>query len=359
MRLFRRLLLREFVPMALLAIFFFALMIVMADLFANLWRYLNQDVPVNRVLYVSLLYVPRSVSWALPVGSLFAAAYALGVLGSRNELIAVFGTGVSLHRFVLPLLLVAAVLGVGGFFLEDRLAIPLVKRRKAISSELLSLSDSGSNARVTAIASGGLVVYHADYYDDERQTLTGLTVVEINEESRFVRRIDAAKAVWTDDGDWLLEGCRIFVPDENGDVVQLYRERYVDPEVNEPPSTFRRESREIDEMDTKEAASWIVSQRKAGLPYRGLQSEFYGRFTMALTPFLVVLFAGALGGRFRRNVLLMSLLTSLVLAVGWYVSRMITTLLARIGLMPPLAGAVLPFVLFLSLGFFLFRKART
>ncbi|RKX71888.1 MAG: YjgP/YjgQ family permease, partial [Spirochaetes bacterium] len=41
MKIFRRLLLKEFIPFLLLGILFFALILILGDIFTNLWRYLN------------------------------------------------------------------------------------------------------------------------------------------------------------------------------------------------------------------------------------------------------------------------------------------------------------------------------
>jgi lipopolysaccharide export system permease protein len=359
MKMFRRLLLKEFIPFLLLGILFFALILVLADVFTNLWRYLNRDVPFSQAILVSFLYGPKALTFALPIGSMFAAAFALGNLGARNELIAVFGSGVPLIRFVMPVLLIAVLLSVGGYILEDRLAIPFMKERNQVSRELLGIQDSKNRSRAVAIAREGRVIYYADYYNDEKSTLTGLTVIRLDENNRFQKRIDADRATWDDTGTWLLEGCRIFSDNGSGDIQQDIYERYRDEWVDEDPGTFRLDTRKLDEMNSREARLWIATQKKAGLPYKAYQAEFYQRFTMSLTPFLVVLFAGALGGRFKRNVLLMSLLASLGLSSAWYIFRMISTLISEIGIVSPLVGAIVPYVIFLSLGIWLFRHAKT
>ena len=359
MKLFRRLLYREFLPFFILGVLFFALILILADTFSNLWRYLNQEVPFSQALRVSLLFAPKALTFALPIGSMFAAAFALGNLGSRNELIAVFASGVSRLRFVLPMILIAILLSVGGFLFEDRLVIPVVRRRNHLSRELLGIQDSKSRSRATAIARGGHVFYLADYYNDETRELSGLTVILLAEDDRFEKRIDAQKATWDESGSWLMEECRIFIRDSSGEVIQEKRQQYRDEWVDENPETFRLDARKIEEMTGKESRFWIKTQKRAGLPYKEHQAEYYQRFSMALTPFLVILFAGALGGRFRRNILLMSLLVSLGLSSAWYIGRMMSTLLSKIGLVSPLVGALAPFILFLALGGWLFRKART
>jgi len=359
MKTFRTLLLREFIPFLLLGVLFFSLILVLADVFTNLWRYLNRDIPFSQAILVSFLYAPKAVSFALPIGSMFAAAFALGNLGARNELIAVFGSGVPLIRFVLPILLIAVFLSFGGFVVEDRLAIPMMKKRNILSKELLGIQELKNRSRAVAIAREGRVTYYADYYNDESLTLTGLTVVRLDENNHFFKRIDADLATWDGSGTWLMKGCRVFTDAGDNEIRQTRYERYRDDYVDEEPATFRLDTRELVEMNGKEVRLWIKTQKKAGLPYKAYQAEYYQRYTTALTPFLVVLFAGALGGRFKRNILLMSLLTSLGLSAAWYIIRMIATLLSQIGIVSPLLGAVVPYLGFLALGSWLFRYAKT
>lgn len=364
MRMYRRLLVGEFLPFFVLGVLFFALILVLGDIFTNLWRYLNQEVPFSSAITVSLLYAPKALSYALPIGAMFAAAFTLGTLGARNELIAVFGSGVPLRRFVRPVLVLAAAVSAGGYALEDRWAIPMLKRRNLLSRELLGIQESRDRSRAAAISRGGRVIYYADYYSDETQTLSGLTVIRLDENGRFEKRIDAQQAGWDgENGLWLMEACRVFLNRENdSDGFEIIQERYdehTDEWVDEAPRTFRLDTRELEEMNGGQALQWIDTQRRAGLPYLRVQAEFYQRFSRALTPFLVVLFAGALGGRFKRNILLMSLLASLGLSAAWYIVRMIASLLSEIGIVAPLTGAVVPYLAFLFIGIQLFRRAGT
>lgn len=359
MRLFQKLLFLEFLPFLVLGVLFFALILVLADIFANLWQYLNLEVPFGQAIQVSLMYGPRALIFAIPIGAMFAAAFAFGTLGARNELIAVFGSGVPLIRFVLPMLVIAAILSVGVFILEDRVAIPLTKRSNMISNKLLGMQDSKNRSNAVAISMEGRVIYFADYYDDSASTLSSLTVIILDEDYEFLKRIDAQKAFWSESGLWQLEGCRIYYYSENDEILQISEERYSEELISEKPDTFRLDTREIEEMTRKEARAWIEVQKRAGLPYKVHQAKYYQRFTMALTPFLVVLFSGALGGRFRRNILLLSLLASLILSSAWYIVRMISTLLSELGILSPIAGSVIPYLGFLALGAWMFKHART
>ncbi len=124
MRLLRRMLLRQFLPIFLVALVFFLMLLQLIDIFGNIWRYFAHDVPAGQVARIALLYLPKCVSFALPVSFLFAVAYTLGLFYANNELFAIFGSGVSLYRLVRPFLVLGVMFSVGGFFFEDAVVIP-------------------------------------------------------------------------------------------------------------------------------------------------------------------------------------------------------------------------------------------
>ncbi|MDR0877720.1 MAG: LptF/LptG family permease, partial [Treponema sp.] len=98
-----RYLVQQFLPIFAVAISMFVLLLSLIDLFANLWRYLNYEVPFKDIMRVSLFYLPKSFSYALPISLLFAAAYTLGDLYSRNELTSIFSSGIPFWRFSVSL----------------------------------------------------------------------------------------------------------------------------------------------------------------------------------------------------------------------------------------------------------------
>jgi lipopolysaccharide export system permease protein len=74
---------------------------------------------------------------------------------------------------------------------------------------------------------------------------------------------------------------------------------------------------------------------------------------------VVIILSIPMGGRFRKNNLLMSLLSSLLSAVVFYGIEMITMMMARLGYIPPLIGAWFPVLFFIALGVLLLRTAKT
>ncbi|MGO8694188.1 MAG: LptF/LptG family permease [Rectinemataceae bacterium] len=351
-------LLRSFFSALGAAIVLFALILELVDLFGSLWRYLALGVPLFSILHVMLLYLPASVSNSLPIALLFAAALSLGSLYANNELTIIFGSGVSLAQFLMPLFFVAGLLCLLSFFFDDRVVLKTLREKNEYSSLLLKQKPSLSNSDVTVISKEGRIVYRVDYYDDQAQVISGVTVVERDSEGRPTERVEAATARW-EGGRWVFGGVRLFDLRSDGSWGEESFDSWEEPNLNEPPDAFKSQNRDLVEMSQRELGTYVEFLRNAGLPYAAALAERHKRFAFAFTPFIVVLLAGAVGGRYRKNVLLMSLLASLLAATGYYVAQMVSMLLGKTGVVDPRVGAWAPLAIFAAAGYLMFRHART
>ncbi|HKJ85570.1 MAG TPA: LptF/LptG family permease [Spirochaetia bacterium] len=350
-------LIRGFVPVLLIALAFFVTILQLVDLFDDVTSYVDREIPFFEVFRVQVLYLPKSLHFALPMALLFAVSFTLGTLYSRNELIAVFGSGVSLQGFVAPLVAAGLLFSVGSFFFEEAVVIETLSRKLSLERELLNVSSSRSNSNVTRIGSGSRIVYQADFYNDETTTLSGVLLLERDEAGNVLTIVSARTARWNGES-WDVQSARIFERGASG-TVERFSSSETLAQFDLPPGAFRRIGRDIDQMQLAEAQTWIESLRSAGLPYREDLTKYHERFSFALTPFIVVLIATAIGGRFRKNILLMSLLVSLSVSVVYYVTQMISGLLAYSGRISPIFGAWSGVLVFVVIGIGLLRLSRT
>ncbi|MFP4330626.1 MAG: LptF/LptG family permease [Spirochaetaceae bacterium] len=358
MRILDRMVILSFLPTLLASTSFFVLSIQMVDLFANLVRYLNAEAETIEILQVQLYFLPKSISYSLPVAILFSVSFSLGTYYSNNELISVFGSGISLYRFVAPLLIIGGLLSIGSFFFEEYVVIDSYRRKNELSRELLNVTRSFSNTNVTVLDDGRRTIYFAEYYNDNNRTLSQLTVLERNRDGSFHSRLDAPLARWNGSY-WSFEDPLYFLIGEEGQGGELSFTGVEEERYTASPESFQRSALSVDEMRFDEALRWIGRLQEAGLPYREQLADWYERIAFAFTPFIVTLISASVGSRLRRNILLLSLLISLGLATVYYVSGMVGSLAASAGLLPPAAGAWGGVLLFLILGVLLMRLART
>jgi lipopolysaccharide export system permease protein len=359
MRIIHGMIIRSFLPLILIAILFFVLLLQIIDLFGNIWRYMAHGIGAGQIAYIALLYLPKCVSYSLPVAFLFAISYTLGIFYTNNELFAIFGSGVSLYRLVWPFIFIGALLSAGAFYFEDSLVIPTFRAHNQAFAAAVKLSTTESQSNVTVVGGDDMTVYQADYYNDAQNRLNGITVVVRSLDGVLQQRVDAQTGEWKDTH-WVFHDCRIFTWDAAKGVLTDEKKDVLDSLVfAEPPGTFKRLTRNVEEMSRAEAESYVATLRRAGGNYPEALTDLYHKFSFACTPLIVALIASSLGSTFKKNILLMSLLTALVISVVFYVAQMVTEILSKNGFIPPLAGAWTPFSFFLILGFMLFRTART
>jgi lipopolysaccharide export system permease protein len=349
-------LIRQFLPIFFIAISMFVFLLLLIDLFSNLIRYLNNEVPIITILKISFFYLPKSISYAMPMSLLFAAAYTLGDLYSRNELTSVFATGIPLWRFSISFVVVGLLASIFSFYLDDRVVIPTLKQKNELSNRALNRYVTESNSDIVIKAKNGRVIYSVDYFDSEKNILNGVSVVEMNDDGSFVSHIRSPSAEWKEDC-WEFRNAVIYRYDEEG-ILRVYP-FYFDKSYNEHPDIFRRKAVNVEELSAKNAGLLIADLRSAGLPYHHTQANYYHRFSFAATSLIVMILSISMGGRFRKNILLMSLFTSLSVAVVYYIAEMLSMTLAGLNYIHPFVGAWFPVLIFIVIGILLLRSAKT
>jgi lipopolysaccharide export system permease protein len=350
-----RYLVRQFFPILLIAISLFVFLLLLIDLFSNLVRYLNNEVPLTMILRISLYFIPKSVSYAMPISLLFAAAYTLGDLYARNELTTVFSSGVPFWRFSAPLLLIGVFASVFSFFFDDVLVIPTMKVKNDLSRRALRQHVTESYSDIVIKAKNGRLIYAADFYDHEKLILNGVNIVETDERGEFVSQIRAPSALWADTY-WEFINAVIY---EYEDGILRVRPLLSNTSYNEPPDMFRRKAVNVEELPAKEAGLLVDDLRSAGLPYSHAQANYYHRYSFAAASFIVMILSISMGGRFRKNILLMSLFTSLSVAVVYYIMEMLSMTMADTNYIHPITGAWFPVFLFIIVGVLLLRSVKT
>jgi lipopolysaccharide export system permease protein len=307
------------------------------------------------MLRISFFFIPKCVSYALPISLLFAAAYSLGDLYSKNELTTIFSSGIPFWRFSSSLIVVGLLASVFSFFLDDIIVIPTIRVKNELSDIALYRIPPGSNADVVIKARNGRLVYSVDYYDNGNLIINGVTIIEMGENGEFVSQIRSTSASWTGDY-WEFKNAYIY---RYEDGVLRIRSFEGDTSYNEPPEMFKRDTLNVEELPARQVRYLINDLRVAGLPYYQAQVNYYHRYSFATTSLIVMLLSISMGGRFRKNILLMSLFTSLSVAVVYYITEMLSMTMAGLNYIPPVIGAWFPIVLFIAVGVLLLWSAKT
>ncbi|MDR1930900.1 MAG: LptF/LptG family permease [Treponema sp.] len=350
-----RYVIKQFLPVFAASLAMFMTLIILIDLFVYLFRFLDNGAAIWDILKVSACYIPKSFIFALPVALLFTSSYTLGDLYTKNELSTVLCSGIPFWRFCVPLFILGISASLFSFFFENHVVIPAFKVKNALSKTLLRSVNEENTSDVVIRSGDGRIIYAADFFDILKETLYGVQIIELDGEYAFQSFTRASSAAWNGDH-WVLSDPVLY--EWEGGFIKPRRAE-INDRYKEEPETFRRSLVVPAELKVGEAKLHVENLKKSGLSYAEAEADYFHRFSFPAVSFVVIFLSVTMGGRFKKNTLLMSLLASLGTAVIFYVIEMLSMMSAKAGILPAPAGAWIPVFMCLIAGFFLLRYAKT
>ena len=346
---------KVFLSMFFASIMFFIVLIQMLDLFFNLFKYLQNNTGFLAIAKAMLLYLPKCVSYSLPMALLFSVSYSMGLFFANNELIVVMASGISIWKFNIPVLVFALLVSIGSFFFEDRVVIPTYEKKQKYTQELVnpSQSENTTSFDVTVLGRNRKYIWSAALFDKTTNTLSNLTIIKLDTNGNFAGKIYAQTAQW-DTSRWILKGVRSIVKTEKGFADTVFA-TLDDPELDEPTESFLARSEKPEAMTIKEIAGYLKFLKGVQASTAAARTELLKRYAYSFIPMIVILIAIVSAGIIRKNILLFSMLISLSAATVYYVLQMVSGLMAKSEIIAPVWGAFAPVLVFIVIFAIVFK----
>jgi LPS export ABC transporter permease LptF/LPS export ABC transporter permease LptG len=318
-------------------------------------EYLLNEVP-------PLLYLPVA-----PMSVLLAVLVTFGLMQKSNEITAMKATGVSVYRTLVPVLAIAAALA-GGLFLLDQWYLPYANKRV----ETLRNTIKGKPAQTYLRPSKWIFgenqgkaardqprrVYFYQFYEPDRNEFGQISSFELDPHTFTIsKRIYAERATWRENLQrWVFENGweRAF----NGDNVADYRQFEVEtfPEINEPPSYFRKEVRQSSEMNYEDLRNYIRDLQQSGFDVVRLRVQLQKKIAFPLITLVMAALALPFGLSGGRRGALGGVTVALLIAVAYWVTAGLFEAMGNVSQLPPVIAAWMPDVIFGLAGGYLILK---
>ncbi|MBI9093317.1 MAG: LptF/LptG family permease [Sphaerochaeta sp.] len=352
MRLLNRHIISSVAKVGFITLVLCTLMLVSVDLFTHLDSYVQSEVPAFTIFKLTLLYGPEALLFALAPSLLFSATYHLSQMQANNELISLYNAGISYRKIIIPILLLGFLFSLFQFGFNELVAIPSSRSKKVTQDELFGLRSTFDNRNITLSDPEGRFVVHASRYNDETQTLRALVLVLQDEGGRLLTRIDATSASWDEKSRvWTLSDVVIHTINSKEHRVDSRRENsMVIDGFDLEPRYFRNISSDIKTMEISAALDYLkkIHVLNTKLWYEAA-TDFATRILGSFTPLVLIFIACTINYRYKKNVLLFSIITSLFIAVIYYVVQMMSLIMAKQGIIEPVWGMVIPMIVIVSI----------
>lgn len=303
MKLFDRYVLKQFILTALFALFAFTIVFVVIDMMENLDDFLDRDANAGIIAAYYFYFIPEIVKLMIPVAMLLSALFTTGRFSKYHELTALKSGGVSLYRFMAPLLLFALLVsGVSVYF--NGWVVPFANKKKLDIArvyfqkhiEYISKSNIFIQDSPTRILSMGM-------FDDKRNSATQVSIQDFDSANPTIlrARYDAQRMQWDPiTSTWALVNGIERSFDADSERAQRFTTQPVG-HLNFTPEDIRRKHQRPEEMDYDDLKDFISNQQRAGHDASKWLVDFYGKISFPFASFIVVLFGVPFSSVKRRS----------------------------------------------------------
>jgi len=300
---------------------------------------------------ISMYRVPQLTERILPFTVLVGAMSCYLTLSRRHELVVARAAGVSAWQFVAPAIVAAFFVGTVATTLYNPLSALLHERSKRLEADmqgatLSALHQSTSGFWVRQKSNDGGAIINAISSRQQGAQLGGVSVYTFDNSGHFQQRIEAKSAA-LQDGYWLIEDARIYVPGKAPDLEQSYR-----LPTNLTLEQVRESFATPETVPFWQLPNYIELADRAGLLAAGYRLQYQ---QLLARPFLLaamVLLAASVSLRFFRFGGVQKMILSGISA-GFllFVLSKITEDMSKSELLSPVAAAWIPVVIGSLTGF--------
>ncbi|HEY8280696.1 MAG TPA: LPS export ABC transporter permease LptG [Bdellovibrionota bacterium] len=321
---------------------------------------LREDVPAAYAMQFTLYSLPDILVLLLPAACLMGTLISLSGFARRNELTAMFASGVSLGRISFVIMSLVFMLCCISFVVTDRVIPPMAKMR----SHFLRTVIQGKPDLQTDIKQNKIwyrsrnLIYNLRSFNPRKNEISGLSIYTFDDNFDLVQQIEASRANYVD-GKWVLaDGLLTLFEDDTGYPVTKHFDRQT-MSLSESPGDFKEIEKEVETLRLKNLWKYIQRNKSAGIDTRTYEVVFWSKTSMALVPLIMALLGIPFASKHHRHASVardISLCFFIVVAYWLMFSAALS--MGKTGWIPPFWAAWTPNFLFFAFGLFMVLRTR-
>ncbi len=298
-----RYILKQFIVTALFALLAFILIFVVIDMMENLDDFLDRHATGQIIAMYYLHFIPDIIKLMVPVAMLLSALFTTGRFSTYNELTSLKSGGVSLYRFMAPIIIFSFVVS-GALIYFNGWIVPSSNKRKLEIArvyfqkyvDFVSRSNIFIEDSPTRILSIGM-------YDEHMNMATQVSIQDFDpaDPTVLVGRYDARQMRWDANlqGWTLLSGIERQFFDGKESAAHFTAKQM--GRLSFSPDDIRKKQEKPEEMNYTDLGQFIEHQQRAGHDVARWLVDRYGKISFPFASVIVVLFGIPFSSVKRRS----------------------------------------------------------
>jgi len=290
---------REFIKLLSLSLAAFVSLFIIVDFFEKIDRLVRAQLGLGDLMRYFFLKVPFAVGQVLPAAVILGVMLTFGLMARRQETIAIRTSGLDILQLTRPAFIIA------GTVVLILLALNFYLIPWSQGSLTLFWQTRVENKPPPSLHNlehfwykGDQAIYNIVLFRKDVQTLEGVKIYLFDGQFHLVQIIAAARAQWQG-GHWRFYDGTIQIFDPAGAVSgEKFAER--DLVLTERPEDFKDLEKKVTEMDQTELYRYVQRLERDGYKSTPYRVDLYSRFSLSLTPLILIMLGLALALRHER-----------------------------------------------------------
>lgn len=321
---------------------------------------LKEDIPPAYALQFTLYQLPEVLVLLLAPACLMGTLICLSGFARRNELTAMFASGISLARISFVILSLVFMLCCLSFIVTDRVIPPLAKARAQFYRTVIQKKpDLQTDIKQNKIwYRSRNLIYNLRSFDPKQNRISGISIYTFNDSFDLIQQIEAKFAQYENEKWSLTDGLLTLFEEKSGYPMTKHFDRQ-EITLNESPADFQEIEKEVETLRLKNLWRYIQRNKDAGIDTHSFEVTFWSKISMALVPLVMALLGIPFATQHHRHSSLardVSLCFFLVLIYWLLFSGMLS--MGKSGVIPPFWAAWAPNFLFFAFGVFMVVRTR-
>ncbi|HDQ26654.1 MAG TPA: YjgP/YjgQ family permease [bacterium] len=310
--------------------------------------------------------IPFFVAYGVPFAMLFSILFVFSQFSKYNELTAMKSTGINFTRIASPVLILALIISVLNFALNETFVSSSFERSKYIKDVLIEKKPKTSisiSHDLAKLGKGGKIFY-IKFFDELLGRMKGVCILQLDADFNITERLDAREGIWENENWTLKDGVhRTF--DKEGSETGINIFDSYDLEISDTPSDFIVRKQSADDtltVNIMRLSRLIRILKDSGFNYREEAVNLHLKIAFPFAAFILALLGVSIPFMFTSqrsliNAALGFLFT--VLTAFFYLGFVtIGISLGKAAYLTPFVSAWIANFVFTALGFFFLSKVK-
>ncbi|MBP7215395.1 MAG: LptF/LptG family permease [Candidatus Kapabacteria bacterium] len=348
---------KRFISTFLFALLAMALLFIIVDLFEHLENFLDREVFFIKILEYYMYYIPDILKLVIPIATLMAVLFSVGMFSSNNEITAMKSGGMSLYSIMLPFVIASLALSIFQLYFSSEIVPKSNKIKNTLGEVYFGRSSRTVYLSNLYIRDNPTKIVNFREYDANRNRGYSLQVNTFSgtNSPRLVETIRAENFYWDSvTNNWKLIKIKkqVFA---QGNIIESridsmnYKFSFNQKELTELAKPF-------DEMTFREQDNYLKFQQKGGKDIRKELTNYYGTIAFPFANFIVILFGVPFASIKQKGGIAIQISAALIISFLYIIFAKLGQIIGYSLQFPPLLSAWLANGIFFLGGLFVLYK---